>query len=100
MSTTELNNLDDNNDYHESRRSLSEERHSMNSFDEHFSPVIIDDENDEIPLPPLKTFPKSKQSSQIPKFINSKQMSTSMIIPTNKSSSSSSLKWSTSSKTR
>lgn len=88
MSTTEINN---NNYHHELRRSLSESRDSMPSSDDQGTPVIIDDaEDDELissPIQEIKTLSKPKQQTQIPK-------------PKNSQNVSSSLKWSSTSKTR
>jgi len=92
MSTIEINNLDD----HQSRRSLSEERHSLNSSDDPISSLVIDDEDDEAPQE-LKSSTKPKEQSQISTLKNSKQLSTSMVITNNKSPSS--LKWNSSLKT-
>jgi hypothetical protein len=77
MSTSEINNLDD----HPSRRSLSEERHSIHSSDDHISLVIVDDETPQ----GLKSFTTPKKSNQIPKL---KTLSTSTVFTNNKSSSS------------
>jgi len=98
MSTSETNNFNDTDDY-QSRRSLSESRHSINDApDDYISPTTVDDDGyDELPPQQLKSFLKPKQQNQIPKLINSKNLSTSMIITDNKSSSS--LKWNSSSKT-
>jgi len=78
MSTTEVDHLDDNDDY------PAQPRHSINSSDDHISPVILDDETpEEIKLPPKPR----QQKSQISKFKNSKKLSTSMIIIDSKSPS-------------
>jgi hypothetical protein len=90
MSTNEINNLD------EPRQSVSEQRHSIHSLDDHTSPIMIEDEDDEPPLQELKSFSKP---SQIPKFKSSKTLSKSMII-TNHNEVSPSLKWNSSLKTR
>lgn len=103
MSTSEINNLDDHENYHDLRRSISEPRNSMHSSDDQGTPIIIEDEDDEVlPLPPppppeeIKTYQKPKQSSQIPKLKNSQTVPTSIANKNPKPSSS--LKWNSSSK--
>ena len=82
MSTNELTNLDENDDY-QLRRSSSEQ----NGFDDHTPPFILEDdddgdeETDQVP-PEIKP----RRQSQIPKFKQSKRLSKSMIITPDKPS--------------
>lgn len=78
MSTSELNNLDESDEY-PPRRSSSEQ----NVFDDQTPPFILDDEDDE-PIPPAI---KPRRTSHIPKLKQSKPLSKSMIIPSSKFSS-------------
>jgi hypothetical protein len=84
MPAVETDNLDNNNDL-QPPPDLSEQRNSISSSikrsnsDVHLSPIIVYDE-DEAPIQELKPITKPKQTSQIPKLIDSTKLSTSMVV--------------------